>query len=340
MPDSFWKRLGKFSLLGLGLYWGAKYLLPILLPFLFGSAVALAAEPLVKKTGRAMPRAAAAGIGVSLTLLLLTGLLSVLGAVAVRELSRLGQVLPEVQSKVGQGVTLLRDQLNDLARQLPESVQPVVQNLLSGEEQLTGQATDGVIRTLTATVQKLPAGAVGLWTMLISSYMISARLPRLRGALQEKIRSAGWEQKLQRLKQAKQTLGKWLLAQGKLTAVTFCVVTAGFVLLKIPYALVWGVLVALVDAMPVLGTGTVLLPWAAVKLLSGEHLQAIGILILYAVALITRTTLEPRLVGRQLGLDPLVTLVLLYVGFRLFGVLGMVAAPVAGAMIKSVISAK
>lgn len=340
MTENVWKKLGALALAGLGLYWGVKYALPILLPFLVGGAIALMAEPLVKKCARVLPRGVAAGVGVSLSLLLLVGLISLVGAVAVRELSRLGQALPQVQSKVGQGVALLRQQAQSFVSQLPEQVQPVVQKMLPGEEQLTGQATGKVVKTVTAAVQKLPAGAVGFWTMLISSFMISARLPRLRSFATAKLRDAGLAPMLQKLKEGKKTLTKWLAAQGKLAAVTFCLVTVGFVILKVPYAPVWGLLVALVDAMPILGTGTVLIPWAVIALLSGEHLQAIGILVIYAAALITRTTLEPRLVGQQLGMDPLLILLLLYVGFRLFGVLGMVAAPIVGAMVKSVISAK
>lgn len=340
MTELFWKKLGVFLLVGLGAYWGVKYALPILLPFLLGGAIAFMAEPLVKKCSRSLPRGVAAGVGVSLSLLLVVTLISLVGAVTVRELSRLGQALPQVQSKMGQGVAVLRQQVISLAGQLPEQVRPMVQRMLPGEEQLTGQATGKVVQAVTSAVQKLPAGAVGFWTMLISSFMISARLPRLQSFAQSKIQETGLAPKLQRLKEGKKTLLKWLAAQGKLATVTFCIVTLGFVLLKVPYAPVWGVLVALVDAMPILGTGTVLIPWAVIALISGKHLQAIGILIIYAAALITRTALEPRLVGRHLGMDPLLTLVLLYVGFRLFGVMGMVAAPIVGAMVKSVISAK
>ncbi len=336
MTDRAWKKLEIAALAVLGLYWGIKYALPIALPFLLGGAVALLSEPLVKKCTVLMPRPAASAVGVSLSLLLLAGLVCLAGAVTLRELSRLGSALPQVQSKVAQGAQLLRQQAQQLADKLPQQVQPMVQNLLPGQEQLTGQATGKVIKTVTGALQKLPAGAVGFWTALICAFMISARLPRLRGFAERKLREAGLFPALQRLKEAKKTLFKWLVAQGKLAGVNFLLVCVGFLLLKVPYAPVWAVLVALVDAMPILGTGTVLLPWAAIALLSGEHLRAIGLLLVYAAALITRTTLEPRLLGRHLGLDPLLTLLLLYVGFRLFGVLGMVAAPVVGATVKSV----
>ena len=99
-----------------------------------------------------------------------------------------------------------------------------------------------------------------------------------------------------------------------------------FALLKLLFVL--AVLIALVDALPMLGTGTVLIPWAVYALIRGEQALAIGLGALYGVVVLLRSTLEPRLIGRQLGLSPLVTLGALYVGYRLWGVLGMILAPV------------
>ena len=107
-------------------------------------------------------------------------------------------------------------------------------------------------------------------------------------------------------------------------------------LLGVRNGLFWAVLVALVDAVPVLGTGTVLVPWALVELLQGQTLRGVGLLAVYGVALVSRTVLEPRLVGRHLGLDPLLTLVFLYVGYRFWGILGMIFAPMIAAAAKGI----
>ena len=86
------------------------------------------------------------------------------------------------------------------------------------------------------------------------------------------------------------------------------------------------------DALPVLGSGTVLLPWALFSLLQGQLPRALGLLATYACAALTRSTLEPRLVGRHLGLDPLVTLACLYLGYRLWGFGGMILSPMLGSI--------
>ena len=109
----------------------------------------------------------------------------------------------------------------------------------------------------------------------------------------------------------------------------------GFLILGIRRGPLWALLVALVDAVPLLGTGTVLLPWALVAFLQQQHFRAIGLICIYGAAMLTRTVLEPRFLGRQLGLDPLWTLGALYLGYRFWGILGMLFAPVLVTAVKS-----
>ena len=122
-------------------------------------------------------------------------------------------------------------------------------------------------------------------------------------------------------------MGRWLGAQAKLIAVTFLVLALGFLLLRIENALLWAALVALADALPVLGTGVILAPWSIVCFIQGQNVRAVGLLGVCAVAVLLRSILEPKLVGKQLGLDPLVTLGAIYLGYRLWGLPGMLAAP-------------
>lgn len=84
--------------------------------------------------------------------------------------------------------------------------------------------------------------------------------------------------------------------------------------------------------LPIFGTGTVLIPWAVFKLLSGDLRYAVGLVILYLVTQLVRRVIEPKLVGDSIGINPLVTLVFMYVGYRLSGVLGMILAVPIGAI--------
>ena len=118
------------------------------------------------------------------------------------------------------------------------------------------------------------------------------------------------------------------------------VALTGLLLLKIPHAPLWAAVVALVDVFPVLGTGTVLLPWSLISFLQGDTGRAFFLLGIYGAAAVTRTVLEPRLVGKQLGLDPLVTLMALYMGYRLFGLPGMLLSPMIAVVVTQTATAE
>ena len=249
----------------------------------------------------------------------------------VRELGQLAGQLPDLQLTVESAVGQLRTLLTDAAGRVPEGVRPLatrsVEQMLNSGSTFVEQATIHLPRAISTVLQKVPDGALSIGTGLLSGFMFSARLPKLRPAIAARLPESVKTRILPALQRSKNALGGWLKAQAKLAGVTCCILAVGFLLLRIPYWPVWAVAVALVDAVPLLGTGTVLIPWAVVDLVQGQHFMAIGLLCLYGATFFTRTILEPRLVGRQLGLDPLVTLVFLYLGYRFWGIWGMLLSP-------------
>lgn len=328
------------------LWLGLRFLLPVLLPFLLGTAIALGAEPAVrlgnKKLG--LPRPLAAVLGVSITLVLLVSVVWLVGALAVKELGELAGKLPDVEQTVERGMVLLRDWAVRVADRLPEGAGAMAadaaRELFDSETVLRGQVTSRLPALMKSVLGWLPGGALGVGTGLLAGFMISIRLPVLRKWVSEHLPAKVRETYLPALRQVGRSVGQWAKAQLKLSAVTYGIVTVGFLLLRIPYGPFWALLVALVDAVPVLGTGTVLLPWALVSLLQDDRLQALGLVLTYGAALLSRTVLEPRLVGKQLGLDPLLTLLCLYAGYRIWGIGGMILAPLLATAVKSLLPAK
>lgn len=328
--------------LALGL--AAKYLLPVVMPFLLGAAVAWLAEPVVAPVSKRWKRGWAAGFGVTLTLAGVGVLLALLGTLAVRQVGRLAQRVPELTQAAQQALTSLQDWLISFAEQAPESVRPRLQQTVltffsdgSGLVQQLGQHIPGVVTSAIGTVGN---GALSVGTGILSAYLISARLPKLKAGISARLPDSWREKVLPALRRVRTALGGWLKAQLKLCAVTWVIVGVGFLVLRIPGAIGWALVVAVVDAVPILGTGTVLVPWAAVCLLRRESLRAIGLLCIYAAAALTRTVLEPKLVGRQLGLDPLTTLIALYLGFRFWGIPGLLLTPILASAVKSLLTAK
>jgi len=310
-----------------------RYLLPLVLPFLLGLALAVGAEPMARFFRRRLgiPRRFASGISVSIAFcfLAVTGML--LCALVVRELRALAGILPELASAAQTGLTALQEKLVRFSGNLPGELGPAlaqsITTLFSGGSSLADRAIGYLLGLAGTILSHIPRSFLGIGTAVISGYMISARLGRIRAWVLKRVPREKWHTWLSCWKRLKTTALRYLAAQAKLSSVTFGILVAGFWWLKVPYPFLWALAVALVDAFPVLGTGTVLLPWAVLTAVQGQTVQALGLAALYAVVCVTRSVLEPKLLGKHLGLDPLVTLLAMYAGFRLLGLAGMILAP-------------
>lgn len=320
--------------LALILFWiGGKYLLPIFAPFLLAALLALAAEPLVffLEKHSHLRRSIAAAIGVTITLVVLILVIMVLVALLVRQLGNLSAIVPDLEGTAQQGLGALEQWLLTLAEQTPQAVRPLVTRgvtgIFSDGSALLNQLTGKLLGLASSLLGQLPDSVLGIGTWLLACYMLSGKLPKISQWLRSRLPERVYQTYIPMLKQAKRTVSGWFLAQAKLMGVTFCVLCVGFLALQIPYAPVWAAAVSLVDALPVLGTGMVLIPWTLVCFLQGETVRAVGLLGIWAAACLSRSILEPRVVGKQLGLDPLVTLIAIYAGYRLWGFFGMILAP-------------
>ena len=315
---------------------GLRWLFPLFLPFFLGGSLALLAEPAVKFFSRKMPRSWACVLAVSLLLLLLAGLLVLLCSAIVRNLGLLAGALPDMERAAADALSLLRSRLTLLVEKLPENLQSTAQHSLSRLFESGMNFTDDAVRALPAVITgflgAVSGSAVAVGAGGLCAYLISLRRPKIQKWLAQRFSPERREAFLLRLAQIRSVVGGWLRAQSVLLLLTFTIVSAGLLILRIPYAPLWAGGVALVDALPVLGSGTVLLPWALISLLQGHLPRALGLLATYACAALARSTLEPRLVGRHLGLDPLVTLACLYLGYRLWGFAGLILSPMLGSI--------
>ncbi|NLN41945.1 MAG: AI-2E family transporter [Clostridiales bacterium] len=127
----------------------------------------------------------------------------------------------------------------------------------------------------------------------------------------------------------------FIKAQIFLMAITFLELLIGYQILGVEYAFFFALLTAIIDILPVLGTGTVLIPTAIVHFIMGNIPRALGFLCLYFIIFVIRQILEPRVVGQSLGLHPLVTLMSMYIGLRLIGVPGMFLGPIIVILVKA-----
>lgn len=336
------KKLLALLLAAILVWFFLRFLLPVSIPFLLAAALALAAEPLVFffHTRLKLPRAAASGIGVTVTLVIVVLLLSTLLALALRQLRSLAGVLPDLEDAASQGILSLRSWLLELAGKVPRGIRPMVERSVEGIFDDGSALMDGLLTRLlsmaTELVSRLPDSALVIGTWLLASYMLSAKLPRLKTWAEGRIPQSWRDHYIPMLQRLKKAVLGWLSAQLKLMSITFGLLLAGFWLLGIAYGPVWAVLIALMDALPILGAAVALVPWSIVCFLQGQTVRAIGLLGLCAAAVLLRSVLEPKLVGKQLGLDSLVTLMAMYAGYRLWGFGGLILAPILAVAVRQI----
>lgn len=327
------KKIASAALTFLAVWVFLRCLLPLFSPFLLGLALALSAEPMVDFLHRRLrlPRGVSACVGVSMAFCFLAMALLILCAFVVRELKNLSGALPDLERAARSGYSLAQNWLLHLSAQAPGSLRPLIQEnvnaLFSNGAALVDKAIRYLLGLAGSLLSHIPDSALGLGTAIVSGFMISAKLPGIKGWLSRRLPKEKLRPLLEAWGRIKRAVGGWLTAQCKLMGVTFVILLLGLLLLRVPYAPLWAVGIALIDAFPVLGTGTVLIPWSVLSLLQGNGALALGLLGIYLTASLTRSALEPRLVGRHLGLDPLVTLMALYAGYKLWGIGGMLLAP-------------
>lgn len=317
----------------LGVYLALRYLMPLVFPFLLGGALALAAEPMTAFFQRKMhlPRPVSTGISVSMAFCLLVLAVLLIAGFFLRELGDLAGVLPDLGDTARAGMSRLENWMLDLAAQAPEGLRPMLQHnvsvFFSDSTTFLDRISGWVLGLAGGILSQVPDRALSLGTAILSGFMISAKLPKIRLWIKSRIPRKKLEPLFRALGRMKLAVGGWLFAQVKLAGVTWILLTAGFWVLGISYPPLWALAITLVDAFPILGTGTILLPWALICLLQNQTVRAIGLVGTYLTVTLVRSTLEPRLLGKHLGLDPLLTLAAMYTGYRIWGIGGMLLAP-------------
>ena len=327
--------------LGAAALWLAfRFILPWVMPFLLALLTARLIEPparFLAKKGKLRPAFCAVLCSV-LALALMLLLVTLITRQLVHSLGVLAQNLPEMLGQLSQVFHRLESSMYHFVIGTPVETQSMIetasQGIASMLEELPGQISGLLLSFAAGVATAFPRFFLFIVTYAISVIFISLSYHQILDFLKRQIpphlhkRAEGF------LRDLKGTVIKWLKAQLKLISVTFVLLSISFLLLRVSYAVPLAVFIALIDALPVLGTGTVLLPWALLSLLAGNFPLGIGLLLTYAVVSITHSFLEPRLIGRHLGLHPLATLMAMYLGFRLIGVLGMISFPIGLILLK------
>ncbi len=316
-----------------------KYLLWAVLPFIIAWLVALAVTPLARwvaaKSG--LPRKLCSVVILAVLLGLVVGGLSWLVQRLVRELGDLMTWL-RVQSQ-GWDSDTFRGRIDSIVRRIPfigklldiDEAAQWREHVVGALIDAVGGALGGLARVVPSaflsTLSKLPSLLLTLLVTLIACFYFVVDLEKIHSAAVS-LMSSGLAERVRYIKhRIGRVVRRFLGAYFVLFLINFGVLCVGFSLLRIDYVLLMALVCALVDILPVLGTGTVILPWAVWMMLVGDYFMGIGLVVVYVAVTVIHQIAEPYVLGGSLGVHPLLILVAMYVGFQLFGIVGMLAFP-------------
>lgn len=304
----------------------------VFLPFIIAIVLAVLIEPLVNffEIRTKLNRTLATGASLFLVVGIFIYLVSLIISVVINELTRL---FPLVARYSDQAVVQFMGAISNarlfyLQLNLPPELQNALQaNLQKGPEMVT-RIMESSINGLTQLLLMLPGMLVFLIITTVATYLIINDRSKIRAFILSNLPGSARSRTSQIIAQLFKALIGFAKAYSILITITAIVTMVALKLLGIKYILTIGILVGLLDIMPVLGPGVVFLPWTAYLLLMHETRLAISILVVYLVISGVRQVLEPKIVGDNIGLHPLATLISLYVGLQLAGTAGLIAGPV------------
>ena len=316
---------------GIWLFW--RWVLPVLMPFMLGFLIAMLIERPVRwliKRAR-LPRWAAS---LSVTVILigaLAGLTYMLISRISYETGRLLRQLPDLMAKLPVMSRDLNIRLEAVVTAAPAELQDFLRSsaekMIREGVNIPGELYAWLGNFITGVVGALPAIALFGIALTLSIYMISADYPGVTRFIMAQVPQNRRGHVLKIGRSFMPTLGKWLKAQGILIAMNAGLAFIGFMALRVEYTVIMVGVIAVVDALPVVGSGIILLPWAVFCFVTGDTGMGIGLSVLYLVLTLVRGISEPRVVGAQIGLPPLVSLLAIYAGYKLMGVFGMILFP-------------
>lgn len=314
-----------------------KYILPMLAPFVIGFMVAALLNPFIDKIEKSV-KLKRSFISIIILLLfygILVLLTSLFGVKLFSFLQNLFYQLPKLYENTLQ--PSLDSIVNSFLMKFPEievHLEDIFNSISDSVFSFLTNVSSTLVGTITGFASQIPSILIKFLFTIVSSFFFTIDYHVIKQFIVRQIPEKKKKLLLNIKKNGIGTIFKFIKGYLTLMIISFVELSIGFWILGISNAFLIGFLVALIDILPILGTGGVLIPWAIISFIFGKTSLGIGMLILYVVITIIRQILEPKIVGKQIGLHPAVTLICMFVGAQLFGILGLFLFPVLATLLK------
>ena len=318
------------------IYVSITYLFPFFAPFIIAVIVSYINEPVIRILQKfKISRRIAAVISLLITMSILVTVIT-LGIIKLYdELTILRNNLTVYSNDFSTQFDNITDKITSFYNALPyEATEAISKNLSSISNKLTNIIT-AIIQYTINTASSIPKLTVFLIVTILATYFISSDKKKISIFFYKQI-PLTWRKKLPHLKKDTfNALFGYFKAILILMGFTFVEVSVGLYILDVKYALVIALIVGISEAIPIVGTGAVMVPWILWNIFIGNMPLALGLAIIYILGVLIRQIMEPKIIGSQIGLHPLVTLLSMYVGLKFFGVLGMFIGPMSLIIVKN-----
>lgn len=316
------------------LYYLAGYVVPFIVALIIATSVQPLHKLLVKKLR--FPGKVSAALCVIVAFGVLGTLIVFLVIQLTSQVISIGKSLPQVFSLASNAFNSLVEKAAAVYDWLPVGITEYISSFFSDLSNTLSRFLDPLLKGALSTAISLPGIIIFVITVILSTYYMTSDKDKISGVLQANL-PASWYSSI---KDAKESffaaLFGYLRSLFILMCITFTELYIGFMIIGIRYAFALAFITSIIDAIPVLGTAIVLLPWAGYSFISGNPELGAALLILYAIVLISRQLIEPKILGRQLGVHPLLTLAGLYVGSKVLGFAGLILGPIAAVVLKGI----
>lgn len=306
-----------------------KYVLPFVFAYIFSAILKPAVELL--NTRLKFRRGLSALICVLLFFLIIGTIFFFVGVALVNQISSIANNLPNWIDDISKPLSDITASLENLSERFPNLSEEFSGGLnqvsTSVIEYLTSLATS-IGQFILNKAVSIPAAIIFVFMTILATYFYTKDRKYFKDLLSKQLPDKWIETFYQNRKAITGTLFKWLKAQGIILSITFTEIFVGLSILRVRYALLLAIIIALIDILPVLGTGTILIPWIIMNFILGNTSLAIQLLILYVFETSIRQIIEPKIVGHGIGIHPLITLFAMYIGAHFFGVFGFLIGPI------------
>lgn len=321
--------------------WLVPRLLVFFSPFVAGWIIALLAGPPVQlfESKLKIKRKTGSAVVIVLVIGLVVLLLYFVSHKLVEEIVDLVNALPDMWVGLEDDLTEISRRLNVLYAKLPSDIQEKLSNIGTDFLSYMGEFVGGIGSPTIVAVgnfaKQLPSVLIGVIMGLLSAYFFVAERTSIGGWFRSHM-PAFIQTRYQMIKHSMiRAVGGYLKAQLKIEVWMYLLLVIGLSILRVDYVLLIALLIAFLDLLPFFGTGTVMVPWAIIKILSADYQMAVGLLIIWGVGQLARQLIQPKIMGDSIGFHPIPTLFLLYIGYKLGGVFGMIAAVPIGLIVFS-----